>query len=221
MAFPGCLRADQAQQGPIMADPTTEFDEARLIVAPELRDSPATLTVAPNPVLGSNPAPDPILHRLERLEGALTTLAHSLQPVLANSRYEPAPPFPPPPTPVGFSASDYPRPMPVSPVAAPPQPAAKSHWLEWPFIHELKQIFQMYIDPRYRLSRWGQFAVPGLLVILAANYAMFNWVIKVPVLSELMERIGILVFAIVLYKLLSREVGRYRAVLEYLRQYGR
>lgn len=102
--------------------------------------------------------------------------------------------------------------------------AARGFWTRVQGFKELRLMARMYLDPRYRLSRVGQFGVPLVLGLMVFNYLFFNWIIAVPLLpfvGTVMERLGLVVLAVVLYKLLSREAARYDAVLNYLARYAR
>jgi hypothetical protein len=86
---------------------------------------------------------------------------------------------------------------------------------------ELALVGRMYTDPRYRVSRTAQFAVPAIFVLFAANYLLFNvWFPVVPFVTPIAERLGCVVLAITLYKVMTRELGRYREVLDYLARFG-
>jgi hypothetical protein len=104
----------------------------------------------------------------------------------------------------------------------PPEPPAgeAGFWGRFAIWRELQFIFRMYFDPRYRLSRACQLVAPALLVLMVLNYLAFSfW--NVPVLAPVFERLILIVLAVALYKVLSREAARYDAVLKYLSQYGR
>ncbi len=86
---------------------------------------------------------------------------------------------------------------------------------------EFALVGRMYFDPRYRISRTAQFAVPGIGLLLVLNYFLFNaWFPVIPVLTPITERIGCIVLGIALYKVIVRELGRYREVLDYLARFG-
>lgn len=96
-------------------------------------------------------------------------------------------------------------------------------WLAIQIWAELKLLVHMYFDPRYRISRTTQFAIPGIALLLVFNYFFFAVWFSVPVLSLLspiLERVLDVLFCVIGYKLLMRELGRYRDVLNYLARYG-
>ena len=88
-------------------------------------------------------------------------------------------------------------------------------------IAELRLIFTMYFDPRYRISRTTQFALPGMVLLLIFNYCFFSLWVSITFLSPVLERLLAVIIGILIYKLLTREVSRYREVLAYLARYGR
>ena len=91
-------------------------------------------------------------------------------------------------------------------------------------LRELRLMLGMYFDPRYRLSRPGQLGIPAVVGLMLVNWFCLSWLIQIPLLPFLLpalERVALVVLAVVLYKLLSREAARYEAVLAYLNQYAR
>ena len=97
---------------------------------------------------------------------------------------------------------------------------ASGIWAKIPILAEFRLMFLMYFDPCYRLSRICQLGVPIILALVMINYAMFNLFFAIPLLGMMLERIGLVILAIALYKILAREVVRYTAVLDYLKRYG-
>src|SRR5262249_46867680 len=86
---------------------------------------------------------------------------------------------------------------------------------------EFLLVLRMYFDHRYRISRTAQIAVPGIFVLFCVNYFLFNyWFPVVPVFTPVVERLICVVLGITLYKMLARELSRYREVLDYLPRYG-
>ena len=93
-----------------------------------------------------------------------------------------------------------------------------------PVLGEFSLMARMYFDPRYRLSRVGQFGVPAVLATMLLCYVFFNHMFSVPfipLVSVVLERLALVVLAVVLYKVLAREAARYASVLNYLSRYGR
>ncbi len=96
------------------------------------------------------------------------------------------------------------------------------HWIFHGLGTELRLIPKMYFDPRYRVSRLAQLGVPIGIVLVIVNYVFFNFppLSMVPVFPAILERIVLLLLGVLIYKVLSREVARYKQVLSYLKQYG-
>jgi len=118
--------------------------------------------------------------------------------------------------PAGF-APNVPAPLVLLSTAA---EATRRNWLDWTIIRELRFIAFMYLDSRYRLSRVGQFGIPGVFLAALLNYLVLNYlIITIPLLTQLIERAILLALGMVLYVLLLREGARYRNVLEYLGQH--
>lgn len=103
----------------------------------------------------------------------------------------------------------------------PPPDAAPRTWFFTNLVAELRLILTMYFDPRYRISRTTQFALPGMVLLLIFNYCFFSLWVSITFLSPVLERFLAVILGILIYKLLTREVGRYREVLAYLARYGR
>lgn len=102
---------------------------------------------------------------------------------------------------------------------APPDPARRS-WFLGQLWAELVLVVRMYFDPQYRISRTAQFAVPAVFFLFALNYFLFAVWFVVPVLSPVAERLLDVLLGIALYKVITRELGRYRDVLDYLSRFG-
>ena len=115
-------------------------------------------------------------------------------------------------------------PPPKGAVLEPPTPPADSASRKWflpNLIAELRLIATMYFDPRYRISRTTQFALPGILLLLVFNYCFFSLWVSITFVSPFLERLLAVILGILIYTLLMREVARYREVLAYLARYGR
>ena len=146
--------------------------------------------------------------RLRRLEVALATM----HPGLAPDGYAPA---------VPSGAGVIPLSLMVN-AAVDPRETGRRVLRDLPVLRELRLIAQMYLDPRYRLSRVGQFGVPLIVIFAVLNYTAFVWIFpSIPFLSPVAERIILLALGAALAAILSREALRYRAVLDYLARVGR
>jgi hypothetical protein len=77
----------------------------------------------------------------------------------------------------------------------------------------------MYFDPRYRVSRTAQIAFPLFGALLALNYFLFSVWFSVAIVSPVAERLLDIVLAALAYRVLLRELDRYRTVLDYLARY--
>jgi len=115
-------------------------------------------------------------------------------------------------------------PPPQGAVLHPPAPSAEfapRTWFLANLAAELRLVLTMYFDPRYRISRTTQFALPGIVLLLIFNYFFFAHWVTIPFLSPVLERLLAVVIGILIYKLLTRELARYREVLAYLARYAR
>jgi hypothetical protein len=102
----------------------------------------------------------------------------------------------------------------IAPGLAPSPPEAA--FARVPFVQEVRLMGRMYLDARYRLSRLAQFGVPAIIALMVLNFFFLG---SVPYVGFLFERVALIVLAIALYKILSREAARYAAVLAYLTRY--
>lgn len=91
-------------------------------------------------------------------------------------------------------------------------------WSWIPLLNEFRLMFWMYFDARYRLSRMAQFGVPIVIALMVLNYFFIGFA---PLIGFIVERIILVMLAVVLYKILAREAVRYAAVLRYVQKYGR
>ena len=142
--------------------------------------------------------------RLSRIEAALLVLA-------AKQSAGPAP--------VGYAEK------PVNPLSFAVQAAQmagllpttqpKRTWKDWPVIREARLIFGLYFDKRYNPSRAAQLGVPGLLIVVVLSYFFSIW-FNVFILSTILHHLIVMVAAVVLYRLVTAELERYSAVLDYL-----
>jgi len=92
--------------------------------------------------------------------------------------------------------------------------ALRRPWLLIDLLKEVGATFRMYTDPRYRIRRATKLLVPLLFVLFGLNYLMFNYtMLDIPVFRHLLERLVEVVLAVLLYKVVSREVARYRLIV--------
>jgi len=151
----------------------------------------------------------PADERLDRIEAMLNVLA-------ARTAAGPAP--------SGYSAQ-----APISLAVQAAQAAGylpggeklKSSWKDWPVIRHIRLIFGLYTDRRYTPSRAAQLGVPGIVVALVLNWFFWHLAFTLPILAPILEYLCVIVLAIALYRVVVWELGRYEAVLDYLkRTYG-
>ena len=98
------------------------------------------------------------------------------------------------------------------PVHAVPRGASdlRPRWLLFELVAELRVIFRMYVDPRYRLSWIGLVLPPVLLVLIASTGFWFFPFNSIPFVGWLFVKVMDLLLAYVLFKVLSHEARLYR-----------
>ncbi len=113
-------------------------------------------------------------------------------------------------------------PPPVGTILTPPDPqdATRRGWFLAQLWAEVRLAMQMYFDPRYRISRTVQVAFPLVVVLLALNYFLFSVWFLIPVVSPIAERLLDALLVVLAYRVLTRELDRYRAVLDYLARFA-
>jgi hypothetical protein len=162
-------------------------------------------------------------HPLPAGDGVLLDAAGAVVPAPPPAALALAAPAPAPET---SAAAPIPAPAPNPPpqgaVLHPPDAPdpARRRWLLAQLWDELRLIVRMYFDSRYRVSRTAQFVLPAILVLFALNYFVFSMTLSIPVVSPVLERLFCVLLGVLLYRILTREIARYRAVLDYLAQHG-
>ena len=101
------------------------------------------------------------------------------------------------------------------------EPRKRRRWIDWPVIREVRLVSRMYVDPRYSPTRLAQVGVPVLLGLLVLNYLFWQGIFSIVFISAVLERLGVMVVAVILYRILTAEMKRYAAVLDYLERSGR
>jgi hypothetical protein len=92
--------------------------------------------------------------------------------------------------------------------------AARRPWLLVDLLREIGTTIRMYMDPRYRVRRSTQLLVPIVLGLMVADYCLFRGLLlEIPVVTPVFEHVVGIVLSVLLYKVLSREIARYRQVL--------
>jgi hypothetical protein len=112
-------------------------------------------------------------------------------------------------------------PPPDGAILTPPeaQEPARRTWFLIQLWAELRLAVRMYFDPRYRLSRTAQLAFPLFAALVVLNYFLFAAGFPVPVVCPVAERLLDVILAALAYRVLLRELDRYRTVLDYLARY--
>jgi len=107
-------------------------------------------------------------------------------------------------------------------ILAPPEPpdGGRRGWFFAQLWAEMVLAFKMYVDPRYRVSRTAQMAFPLFAALLVLNYFLFAVWLAYPIISPVAERLLDVVIVVIAYRVLVRELDRYRAVLDYLARYA-
>lgn len=97
----------------------------------------------------------------------------------------------------------------------PAGPAVRRPWLLMELLADLSTTVRMYLDPRYRVLRATQILVPLLILLFAFNCLFFN-LYRIEIISPALEKLVDVVLAILLYKVISRELARYRQIIAQL-----
>jgi hypothetical protein len=198
--------------------------EPPLAEAPSWHDIPVASILPPfAPLVPPTLSPSPLEDRLHRLEEELARLraAPSAAPA----------PHPDPATsvvskPGGFWSGFGKRlvapsgPAAAAPTAPPPSPRSENlasmipagvrrTWRLFDALTELRAMYWMYFDPRYRLSWMGRL---GPLIIAALIVTSGFWMpgTALPLIGLVIDKLVDLILAYILFKLLSSEARRYR-----------
>ena len=100
--------------------------------------------------------------------------------------------------------------------AQPIEPSSRRPWLLMELLRDFGATFRMYLDPRYRVRRATQMMVPLILGLFVLNCYVFNLVVSLPFISAGLEKLIDIVLAFLLYKVMHREIVRYRQVIAQL-----
>lgn len=113
-------------------------------------------------------------------------------------------------------------PPPEGTILTPPEPQEppRRGWFFGQLWADLVLALKMYVDPRYRVSRTAQVAFPLFAALLVFNYFLFSVWFSISVVSPVAERLLDVVLVVLAYRVLMRELDRYRAVLDYLAKYA-
>jgi hypothetical protein len=175
------------------------------------------------PPLPPNPAPlvgipvDGLEQRVRRLEDAVAALqdTRQLEDRVAErvaSRIQRQQPPPRETAEVLWTASRHLLPAAVALTQAPGHPArsAGAVWLPWELYAEIRAMFAMFFDRRFRVS-WTARVVPIVMLTLM----VFSWLLLggIFLVGPFLDKATDVVLIIVIYKVLSREARRYLAAL--------
>ena len=88
--------------------------------------------------------------------------------------------------------------------------AIRSSWLVMAVVNEMRWTARMLTDYRYRMSWTGR-----IVLVAAIVTAILSWFVLsgLPVVGGILDRIVLILAAIVTYKAMSREVQRYRELM--------
>jgi hypothetical protein len=185
----------------------------------------STSTAFDDPALHSSVhGADAIADRMHRLESEVAELRHTLSELAEivvgdiKERRDAA-------IAVSAPVSDVPIPASLVPggdTTIKAVTALRRPWLLIDLIREIGVTAKMYMDPRYRVRRGTQLLVPLIIALFGLNYLVFNYtLLDIPVFKHIFESLIEIVLAVLLYKVLLREVARYRQVITQFAMGGR
>jgi hypothetical protein len=197
-----------------MSEPTADTTTAPTAREAELEDRVRKLeaALAERPGTADEDAlTDKVIARLTAMATEPRALANSERVVVLDASGEPRALVPAAPPPPEGAVLEPPPTLPAD--------TAKRKWFLAQLWSEIRLAFRMYFDPRYRISRTTQFALPGIGLFLIFNYFFFSVWVSIAFLSPVAERLLAVFLGILGYMLLTRETARYRDVLAYLAKY--
>ena len=208
-------RAETVDPGPSLAAAAVPPPPA----APVWRDLPVASVLPPVAPLLAPSAADPFEDRIRRLEAELVRLRNL--PAPPHVAAPPAPEHQVQTQPPGRFWNDLGKRLiaPSGPVAAPPPPPAglasmvpagvRRTWLILDALTELRAIYWMFFDPRYRLS-WLARLAPLVIGALILTSSFWMPGAAIPFVGPVIDKVADLILAYGLYKYLSYEARRYR-----------
>jgi hypothetical protein len=206
--------------------PVPQLDAADLLPESASRRGPPQAIPIGNASIAAPEAQPltPIEMRIRRLEDALAQLqqirAAELRVTTGHSPRPAAPVAPPTASPPHQAPTDKLWDLGVRALTAPGEvaralsqppgdPRSRQGWLFFESVTEVRAIFRMFTDPRYRLSWSGRIAPLALAVLM-----LFSWwwvpFSAVPIFGNVLDKAVDLLLAYVLIKLLAHEARRYR-----------
>jgi hypothetical protein len=113
--------------------------------------------------------------------------------------------------PAAVGALAEPAAAPAPAAAQPAAPAPRPAWLLFDVYAEARAIARMYLDPRFRLTWQARLLPPALLAAIATSWVWLPGTSILPsIISTLIMKVVDLLLAFALFKVLHREVSRYR-----------
>ncbi len=195
---------------PVESDTTGSSREAEL--EDRIRKLEAALESRPATIASQDDVANRVIEKLRVLASESRTLSEADRVLVLDTPSNHGP--------LALVAPPPPHGAVLRPVEPPGDPARHS-WFFTQLFAEMRLAVRMYLDRNYRVSHTTQFALPAIALILAFNYFLLGAWIGIPVVSPLLERLVAVLLGIIGYKILLRELTRYREVLEYLSRYGR
>jgi hypothetical protein len=153
--------------------------------------------------------------RVQKLEEEISamrdTMSRFAELVLVELKRIKPPEPPPSPAPLTFSIGGM-APIPIA-FSTPQALEASKRWLLPDLIRDISTTIKMYFDSRYRLRRATQLFVPVVLMLFVFNHFFWAAFSAIPLIPLIFEKIVDIVLAVLLYKVLYREMVRYREVI--------
>jgi hypothetical protein len=100
--------------------------------------------------------------------------------------------------------------------AAPAGDPARSPWLVVDVLNELRWMVRMLTDYRYRMTWTGRAVLVTAIVVGVLSWFMVS---GLPVIGGILDRVVLILAAIVTYRAMGREVQRYRDLMARLWHY--
>ena len=206
------------------SEPASPDPAASPVPPPALLDLPIASVLPPMAPLLHTPADAaPLEARIQRLEAELAQLrtAPPRDPRAAGFQTAPsAAAAPVPRQPEPFWANLGKRLVaPSGPSASPPSrtdglasmvpPGVRRGWMLWDSLTELRAMYWMFIDPRYRLS-WTARLAPIAVLAMILTSGFWLPLSALPYVGFVLDKVADLALAYLLFKLLSYEARRYR-----------
>jgi hypothetical protein len=77
-------------------------------------------------------------------------------------------------------------------------------------LRDLYDIGRMYFDNRYRVSRNAKVVPMVVLIVMMLSYLYFTFMVPLPIINTICDKILNVFLILYLYRYLSREAERYR-----------